>query len=237
MTSEFISKTTVKRLISDIKEIVINPLSKHEIYYKHDETNMLLGYALIIGQKDTPYAYGNFLFKFIFPSNYPYAPPLVTYHTNDGHTRFNPNLYKNSKVCISLLNTWKGEQWSSCQTISSILLVLCSLLHNKPLLNEPGILETHIDFNNYNKLIKYKTLDTAIIKILGKEILLEEFNIFENEIIDNFIKNYDKIINDITDKQNETINCTIYNLYVKTNYSKVNSSLKHHYMRLTAIRN
>ena len=83
---------------------------------------MLVGYALIIGPKDTPYAYGNFLFKFLFPYDYPHTPPKVTYHTNDGYTRFNPNLYKSGKVCISLLNTWKGEQWTGCQTIKSILL-------------------------------------------------------------------------------------------------------------------
>ena len=108
MTDQIITSTTVKRMISDIKEITLNPLSKEGIYYKHHEQNMLKGYALIIGPPDTPYAFGNFLFKFNFPYNYPYSPPIVTYHTNDGQTRFNPNLYKNSKVCISLLNTWKG---------------------------------------------------------------------------------------------------------------------------------
>ena len=70
-------------------------------------------------------------------------------------------LYKNTKVCISLLNTWKGEQWTSCQTIKSILLVLSSLLNDKPLLNEPGIATTHPDIIPYNKIIKYRTIDTA----------------------------------------------------------------------------
>ena len=135
MTDTIISSATVKRLISDIKEITLNPLTKDGIYYKHDESNMLCGYALIIGPIDTPYQYGNFLFKFIFPYNYPHAPPHVTYHTNDGVTRFNPNLYTNGKVCISLLNTWQGEQWTGCQTITSILLVLSTLLNDKPLLN------------------------------------------------------------------------------------------------------
>ena len=46
------------------------------------------------------------------------------------------NLYKNGKVCISLLNTWQGEQWSSCQNISTILLNLVALLNNTPLLND-----------------------------------------------------------------------------------------------------
>ena len=98
MTTKVISATTVKRLISDIKDIVQNPLSKDGIYYKHDEENMLRGYALIIGPTNTPYAYGNFLFKFRFPDNYPWAPSHVTYYTNDGITRFNPNLYKSIRA-------------------------------------------------------------------------------------------------------------------------------------------
>ena len=39
-----------------------------------------------------------------------------------------------------VLNTWKGEQWTGCNTIKSILLILCSLLNDDTaLLNEPGI--------------------------------------------------------------------------------------------------
>ena len=38
--------------------------------------------------------------------------------------RFNPNLYKDGKVCLSLLGTWpgaQGEQWS--KQISTIIQV------------------------------------------------------------------------------------------------------------------
>jgi ubiquitin-protein ligase len=235
MTTKVVSSTTVKRIISDIKEIMQNPLSKDGIYYKHDEKNMLLGYALIIGPKDTPYAYGNFLFKFTFPYNYPHQPPTVSYHTNDGYTRFNPNLYKNSKVCLSLLNTWKGEQWTSCNTIRSILLVLCSILNNQPLLNEPGITEKHSDIKEYNKIIKYKTIDVAIKKILNKEIVIEDFEIFDDEIKENFIKNYESIITDITNKRNEIFSCGMYNLKVTTSYNKLKLSLIEIYKNLVPI--
>jgi len=227
MTDQIITSTTVKRMISDIKEITLNPLSKEGIYYKHDEQNMLKGYALIIGPPDTPYAFGNFLFKFNFPYNYPYSPPIVTYHTNDGQTRFNPNLYKNSKVCISLLNTWKGEQWTSCNSIRSILLVLCSILNDKPLLNEPGITKFHPDMENYNKIIKYRTLDTGIYKILTEGIYFDkDFVIFKEEINDNFIKNYTSIIEDISNKKDEQLICTIYCLSAKTNYNKLRHRLE-----------
>ena len=75
------------------------------------------------------------------------------------------------KVCISLLNTWRGEQWTSCQTIKSILLSLVSLLHNEPLLNEPGIKKTHRDFKEYNSIIQYKNYEVAILGVLCGSII------------------------------------------------------------------
>ena len=235
MTTPIVSANTVKRLIFDIKELLNNSLSKEGIYYKHNEENMLVGHALIIGPSDTPYAYGNFLFKFEFPPNYPHAPPQVTYHTNDGYTRFNPNLYKSGKVCISLLNTWKGEQWTSCQTIRSILLVLCSILNDKPLINEPGVTELHIDMENYNKIIKYKTLDVAIYKIVTGELLPKEFEIFKEEINENFITNYNKFIDDVRNKRNEVLSCGMYNLSTRTHYNKLEHELKKQYLFLSTL--
>ena len=117
-----ISKETIHRLDKDIKDIRKNPLSDNGVYYFHDEVDMLKGYAMIIGPVDTPYYGGFYFFEFDFPSNYPYSPPKLTYLTNNGTVRFNPNLYVGGKVCISILNTWHGDQWSSCQTITSILL-------------------------------------------------------------------------------------------------------------------
>ena len=231
MTDTIISSATVKRLISDIKEITLNPLTKDGIYYKHDESNMLCGYALIIGPNETPYQYGNFLFKFNFPYNYPYAPPHVTYHTNDGVTRFNPNLYTNGKVCISLLNTWKGEQWTGCQTITSILLVLSTLLNDKPLLNEPGITEKHRDIERYNTIIKYKTIETGICRMLNKNYLPEIFHHFYDDIIQNFLNNFDNIIIQLKNKEDTIYYSGIYNLTTKTNYIKLHNDLLEYYTK------
>ena len=135
----FISKETQKRLLKDVADIMRNNLSNQGIYYIHDEENILKGYAMIFGPKDTPYENGVYFFNFKFPYNYPYQPPKLEYLTNNGKTRFNPNLYRSGKVCLSLLNTWKGEQWTSCQTIRSILLTLVTVLNEHPLINEPGI--------------------------------------------------------------------------------------------------
>ena len=165
MSTVVITKDCVKRLLSDIKEIMKNPLNDHGIFYKHDEENMLKGYVLIVPGEGTPYSYGYFMFKLDFPPNYPYSPPKATYVTNNGKTRFHPNYYTNGKVCLSLLNTWRGEEWSSCNTISSILLHMASIFTDKALLHEPGIRETHAYVKTYDLCVAYQTMKTAILDV------------------------------------------------------------------------
>ena len=226
MSDHNISSDSVKRLVKDVKQALSKDLSKDGIYYKHDQNNMLIGYALIIGNIDTPYAYGNFLFKFSFPHDYPYSPPAVHYLTNDGKTRFHPNLYKNEKVCLSILNTWKGEGWTSCQSISSILITIKSILDDKPLIHEPGITCKHKDFNIYNQIIKYKTIETAVIDILSNKIYPEIFELFFNEIIENFNNNYDKILALIPNASEiYEIKTSIYRMEVKVDYNKCKKEL------------
>tara|TARA_Y100000389_G_scaffold155357_2_gene156006 strand:- start:680 stop:1384 length:705 start_codon:yes stop_codon:yes gene_type:complete len=225
MTSLVVTKDAVNRLVKDIKDVSDPTISKEGIFYKHDDTNILLGHALIIGPPDTPYAYGNFLFKFKFPVDYPYSPPIVTYLTNDGRTRFNPNLYVNGKVCISILNTWRGEQWTSCQSIKSVLFTLLSILNDKPLLNEPGITDKHYDLLTYNKLIRYKTIEVAINKIISKEIISEFSDLFWEEISENFLKNFDNLKKEVNNEDDKIMQTTVYNLKVTTNYKKLISDL------------
>ena len=214
-----LSKNTIHRLLSDIKQIINTPLCDQGIYYRHDEADILKGRALIIGPENTPYEFGYFIFDFVFPTDYPYKPPKVTFVTSDGYTRFNPNLYVNGKVCLSILNTWRGEQWSGCQTITSVLLSIISIFNEKPLLNEPGVSDTHIDFSKYNKIIKYKTLEIAIYKFLQNN----HDDIFFEEAIKHFIKNYLLIRGKVSDLLKNTsstciITTSIYNMTVKIDY-------------------
>ena len=172
----FISKETITRLLRDVKQIIKNPLTENGIYYIHDDTDMLKGYALIIGPSETPYFGGNYFFEFEYPRDYPHSPPKVKYWTNGKKIRFNPNLYTCGKVCVSLLNTWRGEQWTSCQTISTVLLTLCTLLCKNPLLNEPGVNKHHIDIANYEKIIEYANLNIAVSDMVLSTIEKKNFS-------------------------------------------------------------
>lgn len=162
----FIEKTTVQRLLKEVRDLMKSPLEDEGIYYMHSQTDMLVGYAMLIGPEDTLYDSGFYFFKFIFPTNYPYAPPVVEYLTNDGKTRFHPNLYVNKKTCLSILNTWRGEQWTSCLSIRTILLTLISILDKEPLLHEPGVNRSNEAFNNYHELVQFKNYDFAHFALL-----------------------------------------------------------------------
>lgn len=99
--------------------------------------------ALIIGPPQSPYEYGFFEFAIRFNSDYPLKPPKVDAKTtNGGRCRFNPNIYAQGKVCLSILGTWHGEkpgeEWSSAQGLESILWSIQSLMSNNPYENEPG---------------------------------------------------------------------------------------------------
>lgn len=65
---------------------------------------------LIAGPVGTPYEGGLFEFDCWMPIEYPNVPPLMHLRTTgNGSVRFNPNLYNNGKVCLSLLGTWPGR--------------------------------------------------------------------------------------------------------------------------------
>ena len=190
----------IRRLAKDIRCILRDPIEN--IFYKHDEENITRGYAMIIGPADTPYENGYYLFEFTFPEQYPFLPPIVKYYTNDGTTRFNPNFYVCGKVCLSVLNTWKGEGWTSCQTIKSVLLALQCALNDKPLLNEPGITEQHRDYNNYNNMLSYKNIEIAILGLVNEKYLDKKVAQFQPEIFEQFAKNREWIrakIDSLTD--------------------------------------
>ena len=232
--STFITKETTMRLLRDVKNILQNPLTENGIYYIHDDEDMMKGYALIIGPSDTPYFGGNYFFEITYPFDYPHTPPKVKYYTNGNDIRFNPNLYKCGKVCVSLLNTWRGDQWTSCQTISTVLLTLCTLLCKDPLLNEPGVHKTHDDMKSYDEIIQYANLDVAICDIVTKKhgVYMPFFDYFYPYIRENFHKNYDKLI-EFTEKKLTTdfktptpLRTGFYSMYVTINYEKVLYRLK-----------
>ena len=160
---------TVRRITMDCRRVQeLDPDAG--LFWVNDEADLTHGWAFVGGTERTPYEGAIFSFEVRFPTNYPFAPPAFAYLTNDGRTRFNPNLYKNGKVCLSLLNTWAGEQWSGIQSLTSILQCIQSaVLIEEPLRNEPtySSMSLHVDIPIYSRLVQHAVLETAILASLA----------------------------------------------------------------------
>ncbi|KAI9662120.1 MAG: hypothetical protein M1831_002816 [Alyxoria varia] len=128
--------------------------------------------AIIIGPPDTPYEFGFFEFLVVFSKEYPHKAPSVTcLTTNSGKIRFNPNIYADGKICLSILGTWRGEpgeEWSTVQGLESILLSIQSLMSPNPWENEPGFESCRRDSDKkdarmYAAKIRHETLRISVI--------------------------------------------------------------------------
>ena len=236
-TPQTISKSSIMRLIRDVKDIISTPLTEHGIHYKHSDEDVLKGQALIIGPKETPYENGFYLFDITYPNDYPHRPPLVTFRTNDGKTRMNPNLYKCGKVCVSILNTWKGDAWTGCQTISTMLLALVSLLNSNPLLNEPGVPETSPDCLVYRQIVAYKNVEIAMKMVLESKTIRNHFSSFvetmENVFIESFSNTVVALKKASNEVENDTLTTHVYRLNLTPNYNSLIKDLTNLYNKIS----
>jgi len=149
------------------------------IFVRSDDSKMSLMKAVITGPTDTPYTGGVYEFDILFPvkpPGYPTVPPKVKFRTTGaGSVRFNPNLYNDGKVCLSLLGTWDGapgEQWSpDTSTIIQVLISIQSLiLVPEPYYNEPGYDKSYgttsgnRESQNYNENVFRNNMKYAILE-------------------------------------------------------------------------
>jgi ubiquitin-protein ligase len=160
------SPLALRRIAVDTRRVGALPPADG-LYWVPDEVDLTHGWAVVCGMADTPYYGGAYCFDVRFPDNYPFEPPKFTFLTQDGRTRFNPNLYKNGKVCLSVLNTWQGEPWSGVQSLESVLrCIQTAVLTGDPLHNEPAYRSTTGDLGTYNRLILHANVETAILEQL-----------------------------------------------------------------------
>jgi len=190
------NKTTL-RIVQDIYDF--NQNKPEGIYLHVNKKDITKQYALIIGPNDTPYFGGFFFFEIIYPSNYPQKSPSVKFLTIDSKVRFNPNLYEEGKVCLSILGTWSGPSWSPVMNIRLVLESIRSLLGPFPILNEPGLentKSTDIRSMEYNQYLIYFTYKIAILDVLNNFYNMVSC-FFKDEIVNEFNKNKTKLMEDL----------------------------------------
>ncbi len=110
--------STLKRLQSELKEIVNNPPANCSAGPVGDD--MYKWQATLMGPEGTPYHGGIFQLRIDFPTDYPFKPPRVVFDTKIFHC----NINSSGGICLDILK----DQWSPALTISKVLLSICSLM-------------------------------------------------------------------------------------------------------------
>ena len=109
----------IKRLFRELADIQKNPFPVCSIgpVSDHDMDHWM---ANLQGPEGTPYAGGNFMLDFVFPSDYPFKPPKVKFMTKIYH----PNINASGFICLDYLR----EKWEPGRTIPQILNGILALL-------------------------------------------------------------------------------------------------------------
>lgn len=113
---------------------------------------------------------------FMFPRDFPMAPPTVNFNGNLYH----PNIYSHGEVCVSILHAGHdssnyesdADRWSPIHTPSSIMASII-LLFDKPNINSPA---------NVDGAILFQHNPTALKKVINKEMTLKDAMIETNKL-------------------------------------------------------
>lgn len=197
----------IQRIKDEINDLFKNKLDDNNIFYELDDDDINVLKVMMIGTKNTPYENGFFFFTVTYPENYPEVPVKVWYYTTHPKMRFNPNLYRDGKICLSIINTWGNQyNWTSEMNTKSVLLSIQSMvLNEKPLYNEPGLKFTDKNIENYNNVLYYCVFNIGILQNLKQEknVYLQNkntntvisFKCFRDKINTYFKNNIDWYIN------------------------------------------
>jgi baculoviral IAP repeat-containing protein 6 len=186
------AKGRMKRLLTEIATLQASLPEGIFVRYANSRPDLMK--VLIIGPRDTPYEQGLFEFDLVCPLDYPQSPPKMHFRTTGkGRAHFNPNLYPDGKVCLSLLGTWSGPSWIPKE--STILQVLVSIqamiFCAEPWYNEPGreYREMEDQSKRFNVEVQSLTISYALtdyLKQAAKKDKKQEHRIWQNVIEKHF---------------------------------------------------
>jgi len=118
-------------------------------YCQADESNIFKWDVWIEGPKDTYYEGGVFKARLEFPTDFPLNPPKLYFISEFWH----PNVYKDGKVCISILHPPgpddmsgedESERWLPTRSISTIILSLISIF-SAPNFSSPANIDASVE--------------------------------------------------------------------------------------------
>jgi len=111
------SSRLLKRLNNELTNLLKNELDG---FVLTNYENIMIWKGYIEGPPNTPFEKGKFYIQFTFDEDYPFKPPSVKFL----QSIFHPNIYRDGKICVDILET---QNWAPSTQVSTIVLSLRSL--------------------------------------------------------------------------------------------------------------
>jgi ubiquitin-protein ligase len=178
---------------------IVLEMADLEIYSQSQKSNFRFVWCpehfqllqFVVTSENEPYIGGFFIFHLFFPYDYPLSAPKIQLITTNGNTiRFNPNLYNNGKVCLSLLGTWSGEQWNPHinNIVHIIQAITVMILTDQPIMNEPAYSSMEYFDDHEEKIILHDKLQ--MVKKYKYDL---KYHVFKYALLSHF-KNPDPLL-------------------------------------------
>lgn len=146
-------------LKNQLKELMKNPVDGFSVGLA-DDSNIYEWQCMLEGPPDSDYEGGYFPCQLSFPVEYPNKPPVMRFLTP---SFWHPNVYKDGRVCISILHEAKhdefntqekmSEKWRPILGVEAVLVSVLSMLSD-PNLESPANVDASIELKQNPKAYK-----------------------------------------------------------------------------------
>lgn len=174
------SNAQPKKLLREMKDFSKNAPKNFDapILMVLNESKLNQGKFLIVGPAKTPYENGLFIFDWMVDHDYPTKPPKIAFKPRGtnfnpkstlGYNAFNPNLYNDGKVCLSLLGTYGTSSWERKSSMLQVVVSIQGLvLVENPINNEPSLdySLSHAKAKEFNKYVSRGNVEYAMLSYL-----------------------------------------------------------------------
>jgi len=108
----------LQKELGDIKKAGIKSFRDIQV----DETNLLVWQGLLVPE-NAPYNKGAFRIDIVFPAEYPFKPPKVSFRTKIYH----PNIDEKGQVCLPIVS---AENWKPATKTDQVIQALINLVND-----------------------------------------------------------------------------------------------------------